>query len=315
MYYNIDKSLESLSENQWFRGASYQQYAITASNTLAAMLADNLENMQQSMMPGEGQGGGDFQLPDIIQSQEKLKEMMEGQEGSSGQQSGEQPSGSGAEGQEGGQEGNEGEEGDRGKEGQKGEGEEGSSGTEGGQGQGGQQGNGGEGDSEGEGGRDGNGNENGQGGSSRSAGDLGYEQIFEIYKEQQRIRLALEKQLEDMINNEDRELGKRIATEMEQFENELLRNGITERTAERINQIQQRLMQLKNASFQQEQESRRESKSNTEEFSNPILTRPERFERQDTNVEILNKQVLPLRLIYKQKVKSYFQNEENRLPL
>lgn len=318
VYYNIDKSLESLSENRWYRGASYQQYAITASNTLAAMLAETLENMQESLRPGKGQGGGDFQLPDIIQRQEGLGEMMNGQ-----QQGGEKdPEGQGSEqGEQGqGQQQGAGQDGAAGGEGKKGKGSEGAGGqgqkTAGEQGQGSESGGKRSGKGKGQGqGNDGQNGSGGQGGKERSAGDLDYGEIFEIYKEQQRIRLQLEKQLQDMIKQEDRELGERIAREMEQFENELLRSGVTERSKARFNQIRQKLMQLENASFEQEKDDRRESQTNTEFFQNPVLTIPERMQGREQNTEILNKQVLPLRLIYKQKVKTYFQNEEGRLPL
>jgi len=82
VYYNVDKALESFGENNWFRGASYQQYVFTAANELSAFLADMLDNMQDSLMPGKGEGqGSDVQLPDIIQSQEELrKQMQEGNE-------------------------------------------------------------------------------------------------------------------------------------------------------------------------------------------------------------------------------------------
>ena len=61
VYYNIDKSLESIADNQVYQGASYQQYVLTASNSLADFLANLLDNMQQSMQPGQGQGQGQGQ--------------------------------------------------------------------------------------------------------------------------------------------------------------------------------------------------------------------------------------------------------------
>ena len=65
VYYNIDKSLESIADNQIYQGASYQQYVINATNALADFLANVLDNMQQNMSPGQGSGEGqDFQLPE-----------------------------------------------------------------------------------------------------------------------------------------------------------------------------------------------------------------------------------------------------------
>ena len=81
VFYNIDKSLNQLSENQIYQGVSSQQYVVTSTNDLANFLSDILDNMeaQMNMAPGQGKGNMDIQLPDIIMSQEELnKEMEEG---------------------------------------------------------------------------------------------------------------------------------------------------------------------------------------------------------------------------------------------
>jgi len=290
VYYNIDKGLESMGNNNWYRGASYQQYVITATNELSSFLAELLDNMQQSLMPGQGQGGGgDFQLPDIIQSQEELrKRAMQGQGKGNEQGS-----------QEGNQKGNE-------------PGKEGAQGTEGAQeGEGSTEGNGED--------KQGKGTEPGQrqgqeGRNGPGDGEESYAEFFEIYKEQQKIRQELEKQLEDMLNDGDRKLGEKIAREMEVFEEELLRNGITERTADRLNRIQQQLMRLENAALEQGERKERESTTNKTRFTNPILTRPEVFERTGDEIEFLNREALPLRRIYREKVKLYF-NKSDNVPL
>jgi hypothetical protein len=78
VFFNIDKSLNQLSENQLYQGVSAQQYTITAANNLANMLSDSLDNMQMNMS-GQGQGEKEEGLPDIIMSQEELnKQMQEG---------------------------------------------------------------------------------------------------------------------------------------------------------------------------------------------------------------------------------------------
>ncbi|MEJ2161889.1 MAG: hypothetical protein P8X60_00795 [Robiginitalea sp.] len=295
VYYNLDKGLESFGENSWFRGASFQQYVITATNELAAFLADLLDNMQESMMPGKGQGqGGDFQLPDIIQSQGELQQQM-GNAQDKGSQKGQQ------EGQNQGAEGEQGNEGGekQGKEGDKGESKEGAGGDS----------------------KDGrNGDKTGKGkgstGENKSQGfsEEDYAEYFEIYKKQQQIRLQLEKQLEDMINESDRKLGEQIAREMELFEEEILRNGITERTADRLNRIQQQLMRLENATLRQGERKERESQSNTQTFDNPILTKPEVFKKDRMDIEYLNRQPLPLRRLYQEKVRRYFRSNDT-IPL
>ncbi|WP_040473639.1 glutamyl-tRNA synthetase [Flavobacterium frigoris] len=75
--YNIDKSLESLSDAQIPKGLSHQQYAIAGANKLGDFLSELLGNMQNSLSgmgegkpkPGSGEG---MQLPDIIKKQEGL---------------------------------------------------------------------------------------------------------------------------------------------------------------------------------------------------------------------------------------------------
>ncbi|WP_245812806.1 hypothetical protein [Flagellimonas flava] len=279
VYYNIDKSLESIAENQIFQGASYQQYVINATNALAEFLADILDNMQQSMKPGQGggQSGQDFQLPDIIEGQKGIKEKMQG----SGQ------------GKQGGQ-GEEGKEGN-GQQGKNGEGKEGESGSK--EGKEGSPNNGAE--SEGE---MGNGKEFGK-------DEMRLSEIYEIYKEQQQIRSLLESQLKDMIDASDRDLAKKLVRQMEDFENDLLENGVTQRTQNKVDNIQHELLKLKDATLEQGKKKERQGDTNENDFSNPILTRPDLLKGKENNIEILNRQALPLRQNYEKKVKVYFKND------
>ncbi|MDT0538691.1 hypothetical protein [Croceitalea sp. P059] len=294
VYYNIDKSLESIAENQVYQGASYQQYVLTASNSLADFLANLLDNMQQSMQPGQGQGQGDgFQLPDIIEGQESLKEKMEkaGNKGNKGQK------------------GEKGESGEEGKEGKSGEsGENGESGKGGENGEGGSDGKSKNGENNGEGQGEGEGNDQeGSEGGGPSESEL--KEIYEIYKEQQVLRQKLEDQLKNILQKDKQELAKKLARQMENFENDLLENGITQRTLNKMNAIQQQLLKLENAALKQGQKKERESQTNSNDFRNPITTKPSLLKNKSKAIEILNRQALPLRQNYQNKVKRYFQNE------
>jgi len=281
VYYNIDKSLESIAENQIYQGASYQQYVINATNALADFLANILDNMQQNMSPGQGSGGEgeDFQLPDIIKGQQEIQEKMNGsgQQGKpsegQGQQSGENEGG-----QQEGQQGNQG----KGKNGQ--EGDKGESGQGSGQGKEGQS--------------TGNGLE-----------EMNLNEVYEIYKEQQFLRENLEKQLEDMMQQSDKNLAKKLIQQMEDFENDLLENGITDRTRSKANNIQHQLMKLENASMEQGEKKERESDTNVKQYVNPVTTKPELLQDYRNSIEILNRQALPLRQNFEKKVKVYFNND------
>ena len=288
VYYNIDKALDNLAETRTYQSLSSQQYVLTASNNLADFLANVLNNMQQSMQSGKGSSSGEgeqgFQLPDIIKGQGELKDKM-GQMG----QGSKSPSENG----QGEAEGSGTEKGKGKKEG------------EGGQGENGEQGKG----QEGQKGKNGStGGENGKGNGDRNEREL--QEIYEIYKEQQMLREQLAQQLLDMINKGDRDLAKKLLQQMEDFENDLLENGITKRGMEKINNIQHELMKLENAVLKQGQKSERESNSNSRNFKNPITTKPTELENYRNDIEILNRQALPLRQIYKEKVKTYFKKND-----
>ncbi len=280
VYYNIDKSVESIVEGRIYQGVSYQQYVLTSANNLADFLANILDNMQQSMGAGSGSNGEgeDFQLPDIIKGQQQIGEKMgnmpgQGQEGKSG----EDKSGKGNEGQNS----------------EKGKGQQSSKGDNGNNGE----------KARGKGQRK-KGNEAGMGQGAGQEESL--EEIYEIYKEQQRIRALLEKQLEDMIRSRDKQLAQKLLRQMENFENDLLQNGITERTISKANNIQHQLMRLENAALSQGQKEERKSRVNEQEFNNPIIDKPEQLNNFEYDVEILNRQALPLHQIFQEKVKEYF---------
>ncbi len=127
IHYNLDKSLETIAENNIAKGASHQQYVLTSANRLA----DFLSNVQSQMSmqaqgqgkgkpsPSKGQGKG-MQLPDIIKQQEGLGEKMkDGMKPGNkpGDKSGEKPGQGKSKGQSGvgNQEGENGSEGNAGK--------------------------------------------------------------------------------------------------------------------------------------------------------------------------------------------------------
>lgn len=285
IYFNVDKSLERLAESQVYQGLSSQQYALTHVNNLADMLSNVLSSMQNMMqMQGNGAGSGSapspgMQLGDIIMSQEQLNQQMQGRmKGKSGSPQ------SGKEGQEKG----DGEEG--GKEGSKGKkGEQGDNGNDGGEGKDGKQPG-----------------ENGEGGAAGGGnGEMSNEELFEIYKQQQLLRQELEKQLNDKMNSDQYRSTQKLIQDMENTEEELLTRGITESLYKRMLNIKQQMIKLENAAFEQGKKNDRQSTTNTKEYS-VNEENIERLKEYFKQVEILNRQVLPLRQFYKSKVNSYF---------
>ena len=279
--YNIDKAIETLTDVQVPKGVSHQQYATSSANKLADFLSDLLNNMQMSMSkpgagkpkPGDGQG---MQLPDIIQKQkglgDKMKEgMKQGQKPGDGKQG---QSGEGKQGQGKQEQGKEGQ--GKGSQGKNGEGKNGQGNKNGGEGKDGENGDDGEGDAE---------------------------AIMEIYKEQVKLREALQKELAKQGLDSQ---GKSVIDQMKASEKQLLNKGFKNENLQRILNIQQELLKLNNAVQQQGQDTKRQSETNKAEFTNRTNALPSSLLEYLNSVEILNRQSLPLRSNFNQKVQEYF---------
>lgn len=243
VHYNIDKSLERLSDNNVYQAVANQQYAMTATNNLAEFLSDVLSNLQMQLNPSSGKGEGEgkgFQLPDIIQSQEELAKQL-GKEVS---------------------------------ERIKREQEQGK-----------------------------------VNGLSDQFSEDSSEQLYRIFKQQQELRNELEKQIRN-LKGDDKKNAISLAREMEFIENQLLDKGATEAILKRMERLNHQLLKLENASFEQGQDELRESRSN-EMIINARSVKPVmRAEDYFKQLEILNRQVLPLRSNYKERVKNYFRSDD-----
>ncbi len=281
--YNMDKSLDRLAQNQLRQGISSQQYTITGANELAILLSDLLNNMQMQMdgkgsgksgkgKPSDGEGGGSgFQLPDIIKQQESISEKME-------------------EGMNKGKKGKEGKEGD-------GEGESGGQGDGDGSGE------------DGENGRDSKGGDKkGEPGEGEGDNEEMNGELFEIYKQQQQLR----QQLEDRLSKEGLNgKGGDLLRQMEGIEQQLLDKGFNQRTLQQMLNLQYELLKLDKADFEQGQESKRESRANRRKYNNELRMSQDDIKKYFNTTEILNREALPLRPDYKQKVKTYFKNKND----
>ncbi len=281
VYFNIDQSLELLAENQLYQGVSKQQFAITATNNLADLLSDILDNMQESMSMSPSQGGeGDMQLPDIIMSQEELNKMMQ-----QGMKKGEQGQPKQGEGKQ---------KGDGEKQGDKKGNKEGD--KPGDKGKGGKKGKGDKGKSEGDNGNKSGSNGEGEGGSQEAL-------LYEIYKRQQMLREALEQRLDKEGKGG---IGDKLSKQMKDVELDLLNKGFTNQTLSKMMNLQHQLLKLENAELQQGEDNKRESKTNKKVYDNSATNQIPTAKQYFKTTEILNRQALPLQKIYKKKVQEYF---------
>ena len=175
----------------------------------------------------------------------------------------------------------------------------------------GKEGNEGEqGDKEGEEGKDSkpgqDGKQQGEGEGSMSEELNG--ELFRIYQQQQQIRQALEDKLAKEGLNPS---GNHLLKQMEQVEMDLLNKGFTQRTLEKMMNLQHQLLKMDNATFQQGQDTKRKSETNTNDFDNNSNNQiPKAKEYFNTN-EILNRQSLPLQPVYNNKVKDYFKQDND----
>lgn len=298
--YNVDKALENLVEMNISKGNSHQRYSVSASNKLADMLSDILNSMQNQMQmsgsgmgkPKPGQGQGEMQLPDIIQKQQSLGEKMK-----KGQKKGEKP-GEGEEGEQGEKDGNSGKDGNQGQ-------KEGSSGKDGKSGKEGSGKNGKNGKS-GQGGGSGNsqGNRDGENGED---GEGNAQQIMEIYKEQQQLREALQKELNKKGIGGS---GQNALNQMKQIEKQLLNKGFNNEVIQKALNLKYELLKLEKAIQEQGEDKKRQSETNKKVFNNQTNSLPARLQEYLNSIEILNRQSLPLRSNFNQKVQEYFKTND-----
>lgn len=264
--YNVDKAIETLSDVQVPKGVSHQQYAVSSANKLADFLSDLLNNMQMSMSkPGAGKPKpGDGQGMQLPDIIQKQKGLADKMK--VGMKPGDKP------GDKSGDKPGEGKQG----QGKSGEGKDGQGSKNGGKGNENKDGNDGEGDAE---------------------------AIMEIYKEQVKLREALQKELAKQGLDSQ---GRSVIDQMKASEKQLLNKGFKNENLQRILNIQQELLKLNNAVQQQGQDTKRQSETNKAEFSNRTNALPSSLLDYLNSVEILNRQSLPLRSNFNQKVQEYF---------
>ncbi len=144
---------------------------------------------------------------------------------------------------------------------------------------------------EGEGGEDGEGN----------AGE-----IMQIYKEQKQLREALQNELNKKGLGGN---GQSTLDQMKEIEKQLLNKGFKNDVLQRILNVKQELLKLDKAIQQQGEEQKRQSETSKKQFNNQTNALPANLKEYLNSVEILNRQTLPLRANFDQKVQEYFKKK------
>ncbi|MGO4905308.1 hypothetical protein [Flavobacterium sp. W20_MBD1_R3] len=127
--------------------------------------------------------------------------------------------------------------------------------------------------------------------------------IMEIYKEQKQLREALQNELNKQGLGGN---GQSALEQMKQIEKQLLNKGFKNETLQKILNVKQELLKLNSAIQQQGEENKRQSDSNINEFNNRSNALPAPLLDYLNSIEILNRQSLPLRSNFNQKVQEYF---------
>ena len=149
----------------------------------------------------------------------------------------------------------------------------------------------------------GNGSGEGNGDNEKLNGEL-----FKIYQQQS----ALREQLQDAIKEGGGGNGdaKKVLKTMEQLENDILEKGFTQGTLQRMQQLEYELLKLDKAAFEQGKDKKRKSNTNNTSYQKKKLKELQ-FKKQFYNqIEILNRQSLPLRENFEKKVQEYFSKKK-----
>ncbi len=144
---------------------------------------------------------------------------------------------------------------------------------------------------------------NGENGEEGSDGEGDAKAILEIYKEQKQLREALQNELDKKGLGGN---GQNTLEQMKQIEKQLLNKGFKNDVLQRILNVKQELLKLNTAIQQQGQENKRQSESNKKEFNNQSNSLPPAVLDYLKSIEILNRQSLPLRSNFNQRVQEYF---------
>ena len=145
--------------------------------------------------------------------------------------------------------------------------------------------------------------ENGEGNNSEELNG----ELFRIYQQQQQLRQALK----DKLEKEGKGVGSNLVKEMENVEQDLLNKGFTNKTLQRMLELQHQLLKLENATFQQGEDTKRQSKTNQTQFENTLSKQLLNARQYFNTTEILNRQALPLQPVYKKKVQKYFKKSND----
>ena len=137
-------------------------------------------------------------------------------------------------------------------------------------------------------------------------GDNG--ELFEIFKKQQELRNALQ----DLLDKKGiGQSAQNLLKSMEKIEQNLINQGVTSKSLQDMKALKHQLLKFEKAALKQGEDTKRVSDtSKADRFQSPDPS-PEMIKQYFNTTEILNRQSLPLRQEFKQKVQEYFKNKND----
>lgn len=143
----------------------------------------------------------------------------------------------------------------------------------------------------------------GQGSSEKMSARL-----YQIYKEQQKLRFQLHNFIEQQELNTE---AKRLEKLMKNTEQELLQSGFSGQSEQMMTRIKERMLRLKNASYKQSMTNQRQSKTSYKQDNDGFKAPLEQAKDYFNTTELLNRHHLPLQPDYKILIKDYFTQDHD----
>ena len=135
-------------------------------------------------------------------------------------------------------------------------------------------------------------------------------ELYDMYKQQTKLKQVLDDILGNNANENSNKKDGDVVKKMEELENELLEKGFSKELLQRMQQLNYELLKLEKATLQQGTDKIRKAETNTSVFEKKSIDKIKLKNQYFNKNEILNRQSLPLRSIYKKKVQTYFKTVE-----
>ncbi len=134
-------------------------------------------------------------------------------------------------------------------------------------------------------------------------------ELYKIYQEQAQLRAALENAQKNASIGDSKKLNK-LLDDMNSLENEILEKGYSSEVVQKMQQMNYNLLKLDTAIQEQNQDTKRKSSVNTKLYET-VKYKSLKDKLFYNQLEILNRQSLPLQNNYKMRVRRYFEKVNN----